>query len=122
MSRAERRKRRGMSVIEVLIGFVILVVAGVGLVTLLGQGSHAMSSMARSERETREAAEILDRYAIASRAELVARIGLRRANGYDVDVSAAGPALFAVTVSDTGTRAVLLRTVFYLPDSANATP
>jgi type II secretory pathway pseudopilin PulG len=122
MSADRTRVRSGVTVIEVLLGFVILSIAGVGLVTLLGQGSHSMENIARTERETRSAAALLDRYSLASRADLLAQLGARRISGFEVALTKEGRGLFVVTLGDTSSRAVLLRTAFYRPDSAHATP
>jgi Tfp pilus assembly protein PilV len=120
MSRTDRPLRHGFAVIEVLIGFVIVAIAGVGFVTLLGETSHTMSEVYRSERDTEAASALLDRLEIASPSELAAALGVRRTNGFDVVIIEPANGLFDIVVADTLTGGSILHTSLYAPDSTTA--
>jgi Tfp pilus assembly protein PilV len=112
------RTRRGSALIEVLVALVLLAVSGVAMVTLLGQTGRSMRSTRDMELETSAASRVLDRFAAMDRAGLLASLGRHDAGGFRADVVEASPDLFDVAVAASDTSAVLLRTVFYRPDSS----
>lgn len=120
MSLAERAPRVGLAVIEVLIAFVLVASAGVGLVTLLGETSHTMQQVRRAEADTEAAAALLEHLEIASQSEFAAMAGTRRVRGFDLRVTASPWGLFDVAVVDTATGGALLQSTFYRPDSSRA--
>jgi Tfp pilus assembly protein PilV len=113
------RARGGSALIEVLVALVLLAVAGVAMITLLGQTSRTMRSTSDTERETRAASGVLDRFAAMDRAALVASIGRRDVAGFRAEVAQAAPDLFEIAVAASDTSSVLLRTIFYRPDSTD---
>lgn len=114
---SDRSRRGGAAIIEVMIGLVVLAVAGVGLITLLGQTSHTMQTVARAERETQEAAATLAKLALKSRVEFDAMVGERRSGAFDIATTTLGSGFYAVAVRDTATGGVLLRTTFRAADT-----
>jgi Tfp pilus assembly protein PilV len=110
--------RRGSALIEVLVALVLLAVSGVAMVTLLGQTGRSMRATRDTELETTAASQVLDRLAVMDRAGLLASLGRLDTGGFRVNISEASPDLFAVAVAESDTSAVLLRTVFYRPDSS----
>ena len=112
------RTRRGSALIEVLVALVLLAVSGVAMVTLLGQTGRSMRSSRDTELETSAASRVLDRFAAMDRAGLLASLGRHDAGGFRANVAEASPDLFDVAVAASDTSAVLLRTVFYRPDSS----
>ena len=114
------RTPRGSALVEVLVALVLLAVSGVAMVTLLGQTSRSMRSARDTERETDSASRVLDRVAAADRAGLLASLGRHDASGLRVAVLETSPDLFDVAVAVSDTSGVLMRTVFYRPDSSHA--
>jgi len=108
--------------IEVLVALVLLATAGTGLVTLLGQTAHSMRATLLAERETRRAAEELDRLALLDRAGLGALAGRTRQRGWTLDVTVVDSSLFEVSIAASDTTITLLRTTLYRPlsDAADA--
>ncbi len=112
------RTRRGSALIEVLVALVLLAVSGVAMVTLLGQTGLSMRSTRDTELETGAASQVLARFAALDRTGLLASLGRHDAAGFRADVVEESPDLFEVAVATSDTSAVLLRTVFYRPDSS----
>jgi len=112
--------RRGSTLIEVLVALVLLAVLGTAFITLLGQTAHTMRSVLESERQMRGAGEILDRLAVVSRRDLLARTGRTSLPRWTIEISQTSPTLFDVAVSNVDGGLTLARTTFYRPDSANA--
>jgi Tfp pilus assembly protein PilV len=122
--RADCHGRRGSALIEVLVAVVLLTTAGTALVTLLGQTSRSMRTTLESDRLTTRASEELDRFALLDRRALASLAGRSHARGWTVDVESPGQGLFAITIAESDTTGVLLRTTLYRPspDSVNDTP
>jgi len=114
--------RRGSALVEVLVAIVLLATAGTGLITLLGQTSHAMRATLESERLTRRASQELDRLVLLDRLALMSRAGRSRSRGWTIEMQPIGRGLFAVQIAESETTAALLRTMLYRPnlDSADA--
>ncbi len=112
--------RRGMLMLEVMLGIAILGMAGIALVTLLTQTTATASHGRAAERDVLSAAQLLDRATLWSDVELAVRLGQRRVGVWDLDVETPRPRLYTLAVLDTLTRAVVLRTTVYRPAPANA--
>jgi Tfp pilus assembly protein PilV len=106
--------------IEVLVGLVLLAVSGTALITLLGQTFEAMRSTQASERLARAASEQLGGLATLTRADLLAAAGRRSVNGWALTVTADSPNLFDVSIAESDSGALLLRTTVYRPDTSDA--
>jgi Tfp pilus assembly protein PilV len=120
LENAHSRRRSGATLVEVLISLVLLAIAGVGLITFLGQSAHTLRQLRDDERRTRVASAQLDRLVLWGRSAFLERIGRSRTDGWTIDVRQIGPDLFDVTVAASDTSAVLLRTTVYRPDSSVA--
>ncbi len=114
------RKRRGAALIDVLVSLVLLAVGGTGLVTLLGQTAHTLRHLRDQERVIHAAAGELDRLVLWDRAAFVAHSGRTSLRGWTLVVQQTSRELFDVSIAETDTTAVLLRTLVYRPDSADA--
>lgn len=117
--RADHSARPGSTLVEVLVGLVILAVAGSGLIVLIGQTSHTMNRTFVAERRLRQASAELSRFAALDRAAMAARVGTSQSHGWSVSVMVASTSLFDVSVAPTDTSAVWLRTTFYRPDTTD---
>jgi len=116
------QRRSGSALIEVLVAIVLLVTAGTGLVTLLGQTRHSMRNALQSDRLTHHASEEMQRFVLLDRASLLSRTGRSRSHGFTLDIDALGQGLFAIRIAESDTSGVLLATTVYRPlsDSVNA--
>ncbi|HEX7980445.1 MAG TPA: type II secretion system protein [Gemmatimonadaceae bacterium] len=111
--------RRGMLMLEVMLGIAILGIAGVALVTLLTETLATASRGRAAEREVLGAAQLLDRATLWSNGELAMRLGRARVGAWDLEIAAPRARLYTLTVLDTLTRVVVLRTTVYRPAPAN---
>lgn len=112
--------RRGFALLDVLVAILLLALTGTAFVTLLGQTARTMQSLDRADAESLNASRELDRVSALSRNELVARIGRSHRNGWTIDVTQFGRALFDVSVAESDTSRALLQTTLYRPDTADA--
>jgi len=104
-----------MVMLEVMLGTVILGMAGVALVTLLTQTVHTVRQGRAAERRTASAIQLLDRATLWTDGELASRLGRSRIGGLDIDVASPQPQLYSLTVLDTLTGAAVLATAVYRP-------
>jgi type II secretory pathway pseudopilin PulG len=108
-------RRSGMVMLEVMLGVMILGMAGVALITLLTQTVHTVRQGRAVERRMASAAQLLDRATLWSDGELASRLGRSRIGELDVDVALPQPQLYSLTVLDTLTGARVLATTVYRP-------
>lgn len=104
--------------LEVLLGFALLAIAGIAWVVLAGQTSRSLSEARTVERATLAAASTMEWVAIRTAPELDGMIGERRVGDFNVAVVRLIPALYDVSISDTLTEAPLLHSSIYAPYAA----
>jgi Tfp pilus assembly protein PilV len=109
---------RGVALLEVLLGFSLLAIAGVGWITLAGQTARSLRNVNAAERETLAAASTMEWVAIRTAPELDGMIGQRRDGDFNVTITRIIPALYDVAISDTLTGATLLHSAIYAPYAA----
>jgi hypothetical protein len=114
MRRAERRPS-GVALLEVLLGFALLAIAGTAWITLAGQTAQTLRNVRASERATFAAASTMEWVAIRTATELDGMIGERRVGDFDVTILRMLPGLYDVTIGDTLTGTVLLHSSVYAP-------
>lgn len=107
------RARNGMLLLEVMLGIAILGIAAVALVTLLGQTVETVRHGREAERNTALATEMLNRTSVWSASQLDARVGITHIGRWNVDVHVIAPHLYSVTVRDTASDAIVLKTSVY---------
>jgi Tfp pilus assembly protein PilV len=120
MHRAERM-RRGVALLEVLLSFALLAIAGIAWITLAGQTARSLRGVRTTERTTLAAASTMEWVAIRTAPELDGMIGERRNGDFNVTIVRLIPALYDVTISDTLTDAPLLHSSIYAPYAASDT-
>jgi Tfp pilus assembly protein PilV len=113
---------RGVALLEVLLGFALLAIAGIAWVTLAGQTARSLRDVRTTERTTLAAASTMEWVAIRTAPELDGMIGERRAGDFNVTIVRLIPALYDVTISDTLTGAPLLHSSVYASYAASDTP
>ena len=111
------RNRNGVALIETLIALVVLAFAGAGMISLLAQTLNSVHGLHERERDTTDAARLLEVVASLSHAQLVASVGVTRETALWLSVEQPAPSLFHVVIRDTLHRAELLHTTIYRPDS-----
>jgi hypothetical protein len=115
------RSRRGVVLLDLILGTTLLVIAGVGFVTLLGQHFKTASQLRTREFELMKASEVLERMAGTwSTNDFAASVGNARRGGFDVAVRTVAQNLYDVIVTDTLDGVVLLKTTMYAVDTVNA--
>ena len=113
------RRRRGSSLLDVVIALVVLGLSGVALITLLGQTARSVRSVRTTEREIRRASDELGRFVAYDRAQLIAMLGRSRSHGWTIDVAQASPDVFDVSIANSDTTGAMLRTSIYRPAEAH---
>jgi Tfp pilus assembly protein PilV len=119
--RGAERSRRGVALLEVLLGFALLAIAGIAWITLAGQTARSLREVRSAERTTLAAASTMEWVMIRTAPELESMIGEHRDGDFNVTVVRLIPALYDVTVSDTLTDSPLLHSSIYAPYAASDT-
>ncbi|MGH7655103.1 MAG: type IV pilus modification PilV family protein [Gemmatimonadaceae bacterium] len=116
-----KQSRCGVALLEVLLGFALLAIAGIGWITLAGQTARSLRDVRITERATLAAASTMEWVAIRTAPELDGMIGERQEGAFNVTIVRLIPALYDVTISDTLTDAPILHSSVYAPYAASDT-
>jgi type II secretory pathway pseudopilin PulG len=108
-----------MALVEVLIALVVLAFSGTAMITLLGQTAHTLRNQRDSERTIRLASAELERVVLWDRERLAAHVGHSIIRGWSVRVEELTPLLFDVSIAESDTGIVLLRTTAYRPEKSH---
>jgi len=111
-------RRRGSSFIEVVLALVLMAIAGVALITLMGQTAQSIESLRATERQTRAASVELSALSVLGTTELSERVGRMHVRGWSMSIERTSTNLFDVAIAASDTGMVLLRTTLYRPDTA----
>jgi len=114
----DKRKRGGSAIIDALVALAILGASGLVLLGLLGQTAKTLRGARESERAVVGASEQLNWISVQSRMTLQAMLGRTTVHGWSFDVAAASATLFDISVAESDTTRVLLRTTLYRPDTS----
>jgi hypothetical protein len=109
-----------MSLIEVVAALTILALAALAWIGLARQGMHTLTLAQRHERQLRDASTLLVRFSLFTREDMQARLGWSGLAGSRTQVQQVAPELFAVSVLDSASGAVLLSTTYYTRDTSAA--
>jgi Tfp pilus assembly protein PilV len=118
MLRAEQ-SRRGVALLEVLLAFALLAIAGISWISLAGQTARSLRDVRTTERTTLAAASTMEWVAIRTALELDGMIGERQEGDFNVTIIRLIPALYDVTISDTLTDTPILHSSVYAPYAAS---
>lgn len=110
-------RRAGTALLEVTVALVLLGMSGTALITLMGQSSHSLRRVRRAELQVQAASDELTRFVAYDRAEMIASVGQSLRRGWIVTIAQRAPDLFDVVIADTVTKAAILRTTLYRPDT-----
>jgi type II secretory pathway pseudopilin PulG len=123
MRSADRaRARPGAVLLEVLFAVAILATAGVTIVSLAAESARAVERTRGAERDLRAANAFLSAVALWPRADLDRHLGDRRQGRWIMRVDRARPDLYAVSLRDSATRALVLGTSLYRAEAPRAKP
>ena len=117
-----RRVRRGAVLLEAMVALVILASAGITVLSLVAESERAVDRVRNSERELRAANAFFNAVALWSRADLDRHLGDRRQGRWIMRVDRPRPNLYVATLSDSATRATVLRTSLYRPEPPHGAP
>lgn len=113
---SEGRARRGLALLEVLLGIALLGSAGLGVVLALRHASVAEAAAGEEERRLGAADRVLAAMTLLRRRELDQRIGARRVGRFVVLVERPEPMLYRIALRDSSAPGrELLTTVVYRP-------
>lgn len=105
-----------------MVALVILASAGTVVVSMVAESARAVQRVRDSEKEMRAADAFFNAVALWSRADLDRHLGDRRQGRWIMRVDRPAATLYMVTLSDSSTRATVLRTSLYRPEIAHAAP
>lgn len=114
------RTRAGVVLLEVIVALTILSVAGAALAVLASESAAAVRRAREASLETQRASAFLDAVALWPRADLDRHLGDRVEGPWRLRIDRPLPTLYTVTLADSGTRAVLLRTALFRPEAPDA--
>jgi Tfp pilus assembly protein PilV len=103
-------KRRGISIVEVLVALTLIGVTGGAYLALIAETSAHLASAARREERVHQAVRVLEALELAPRDTLLNLAGRRFHRGHLVTVSATASGLFSIRVADAESQAELAAT------------
>ena len=112
-------RRRGMVLLEVIVGLTILAVSATTMVELAGESLRAVARANDADAEMRRADALLQAVALWPRADLDRHLGDRLEGAWNMRVDRPSPTLYTVTLRDTLTGRAMLRTSLFRAE-ANA--
>ena len=117
-----RRPRQGAVLLEAMVALAILASAGVVMVSLVAESARAVERVRSAESEMRAANAFFSAVALWPREDLDRHLGDRHQGRWIMRVDRPRPNLYVATLSDSGTRAPVLRTSLYRPEPSHGTP
>jgi hypothetical protein len=120
--RHRRQARRGAVLLEAMIAITMIAIAGVGMVTYLGQTIESIRQVHDRDRATRAASRELDHLSLLRSAQLGVRVGRTRIGCCELVVEAVTPVLYRLALADTMTGAFILETSVYASDTTSRWP
>ena len=116
-------QRRGMVLLEVIVGLTILAVSATTMVELAGESLQAVARANDADTEMRRADAFLQAVALWPRADLDRHLGDRLEGPWGMRVDRPSPTLYTITLRDTLTgRAMLHTSLFRAEANANGAP
>jgi prepilin-type N-terminal cleavage/methylation domain-containing protein len=113
-------RRRGMTLLEVLIALAILGSAAMAVVGLASQSWRAVQSARDANQSLLEASAFLDAVALWPREDLDQRLGERVQHPWRLRIDRPLPTLYVVTLADSSGRDTLLATSLFRAEPPRA--
>jgi|SRR5664279_258110 len=117
-----RAERRGAVLLEAMVALAILASAGVTVVSLAAESARAVERARVAERELRAANAFMSAVSLWTREDLDRHLGDRRQGRWIMRVDRPRPNLYTAALADSATRAPLLRTSLFRPETQHAAP
>lgn len=108
---------RGAVLLEAIVALTVLAIIGSAAAWLATDSMRSVQRTHEREEEVREAARFLTAVTLWPREDLDRHLGRRRQGPWMMEVDRTDPIVYIVTLTDTASDAVLLRTAFFRPDS-----
>jgi len=109
--------RKGAVLLEAIVALTVLATIGSAAAWLATDSMRSVNRTHQREHEVRMAARFLSAVSLWPREDLDRHLGRRRQGPWMMDVDRTDPIVYVVTLTDTASDAVLLRTAFFRPDS-----
>jgi type II secretory pathway pseudopilin PulG len=109
--------RQGAVLLEAIVALTVLATIGSAAAWLATDSMRSVNRTHERENEVRIAARFLSAVSLWPREDLDRHLGRRRQGPWMMDVDRTDPIVYVVTLTDTASNAVLLRTAFFRPDS-----
>jgi type II secretory pathway pseudopilin PulG len=122
MRRAERATRPGAALLEVIVALAIFAVSGAALVAMSAESLRAVTRARDAGAEIRAADAFFNAVALWPREDLDRHLGDRHQGRWIMRVDRPGADVYEVSLRDSTTGGVLLRTSLYRPEAPRATP
>jgi type II secretory pathway pseudopilin PulG len=119
-SRRGRRRRTGAALLEAIVALAILSIAGVSLLRVAVEASHAIELSAAAEIRLREAGRLMDAASLWSRTELDQRLGERAQGAMRMRISRPTAQLYRVELMEGEGDALVLTTTLYRASRSDA--
>jgi type II secretory pathway pseudopilin PulG len=112
-----RAERRGAALLEALVALAILATVGSAAAWTASESMRAVWRAHEREHDTRAAARLLTAASLWSREDLDRHLGSRRQGPWRMRIDRPRPTRYDVTLTDTATGMVVLRTSFWRPEA-----
>jgi len=116
-------RRRGVALLEVIVGLTILAIGATTMVALASASLQAVTRANDADTQMRSADAFLQAVALWPRADLDRHLGDRAEGAWRLRIDRPAPTLYTVTLGDTVTGQVLLHTsLFRAEEESNVAP
>lgn len=110
------RERRGAALLEALVALAVLATVGSTAAWTASESLRAVARAHERENETRAVARLLTAASLWSREDLDRHLGTRAQGRWRMRIDRPRPTRYDVSVADSATGAVLLRTSVWRPE------
>ena len=117
-----RDAEAGAVLLEVVIALAVLAVAGLAAAGMAAEAAGAVGRARAAEARLRQASHFMEAVALWPRGDLDRRLGERRQGPFVLTLQRPDPELYTAALADSATGRVLLSTVLFRRDTADARP
>lgn len=121
VTRRGKCRRTGAALLEAIVALAIFSIAGIALLRVASEASHAIELSATAELRLRDAGRLMDAASLWSRTELDQRLGERTQGAMLMRISRPTPQLYRVELMESESDALLLATTLYRANRPDAT-
>ena len=111
------RRRKGAVLLEAIVALTVLAIIGSAAAWLATDSMRSVNRTHEREKNVREAARLLTAVTLWPREDLDRHLGRRRQGPWMMEVDRTDPIVYVVTLTDTASTAIVLRTALFRPDS-----